>query len=137
MKRAIIKGEVKRFAMSGKDVQFNIHVVESIIDGEIFTIGTVISCVVPPAKINISDCIIKEGHLIPVKNLPEDKEPYKTALCLAVGDYVIVEMVKDDAGVWSVEGISHKPKLEQDAGEFLGGLEEILEERRKKGLKTH
>ena len=130
-KRSIIEGEVKRFAKSGKDVQFNIHVSQTIIDGNIFTIGTVISCVVPPAKIEIGDCIIKQGHLIPVKNLPEDKEPYKTALCLAEGDKVIVEMVKDDAG-WSVEGISHKPKLGQEVGEYLSSLEEILEERKKK-----
>ena len=131
-KRCIIEGEVSRFAMSGKDVCFNIEVAKSIIDGEVFTIGTTVSCVVQPAKIEIGDCLIKEGHLIPVKNLPEDKEPYKTALCLAVKDKVVVEMVKDDAGVWSVEGISHKPKLGQEVGDFLSGLEEIIEERSKK-----
>lgn len=124
--------------MSGKDVQFNIHVVESIIDGVVFTIGTVVSCVVPPADIQIGDCIIKEGHMIPVRNLPEDKEPYKTSLCLAVGDHVIVEMIKDDAGVWSVEGISHKPKLEQDAGEFSAGWKRFWKsaERKLSKLKT-
>ena len=131
-KRCIIEGKVVRFAMSGKDVCFNIHVSQSIIDGEVFTIGTVVSCVVSPADIQIGDCLIKDGHLIPVQNLPEDKEPYKTALCLAVGDKVIVEMVKDDTGVWSVEGISHKPNLGQDVGEFLGSLEDIMEERRQK-----
>lgn len=137
MKRCIIEGEVKRFAKSGDDVQFNVHVFKSIIDGEVFTIGNLVSCVVSPAKIEIGDCIIKEGHLIPVKNLPEDKEPYKTALCLAAGDKVIVEMVRDEPGVWQVEGISHKPDFGQEVGDFLSGLEEIIEERSKKGLKTH
>ena len=132
MKRAIIEGEVKRFAMSGKDVQFNVQVSKSIIDGEVFTIGTVVSCVVSPAEIKIGDCLIWDGHLVPFQNLPEDKEPYKTALSLAVGDKVIVEMVKDDTGVWSIEGISHKPNLGQDAGEFLGSLEDIMKERRLK-----
>ena len=136
-KRAIIEGEVSRFTMSGKDVQFNIEVAKSIIDGEVFTIGTMVSCVVQPAKIQIGDCLIQRGHLIPVKNLPEDKEPYKTALCLAVGDKVAVEMVKGDEGIWDVGGISLKPKLGQDVSDFLSGLEEIIEERRKKGLKTH
>jgi hypothetical protein len=91
-----------------------------------------VSCVVQPAKIQIGDCLIQHGHLTPVKNLPEDKEPYKTALCLAVGDNVAVELVKGDEGIWDVGGISLKPKLGQDVSDFLSGLEEILEERRKK-----
>lgn len=129
---AIIEGEVVRFALAGKTVEFNVRVSKTLLEKNEFTLGTVVSCVVYPEKIGIGDCIIKEGHLIPVKNFPEEKEPYKTALALAVGDKVSVELEKSEGGTWTVAGIKHNPVKGQDVDDFLYSLEEILEERKRK-----
>jgi len=129
---AIIDGEIVRFALAGKTVEFNVRVSKTLLEKNEFTLGTVVSCVVYPEKIGIGDCIIKEGHLIPVKNFPEEKEPYKTARALAVGDKVSVELKKNDADTWTVAGIKHNPVRGQDVDDFLYSLEEILEERESK-----
>jgi len=119
---AIIEGKIVRFALLGDAIEFDVLVSKTIVHKETFTLGTTVNCVVKPPKLTISDCVIKDGHVIPVpKKLTE---PFKTARCLAVGDEVSVEFKKDKNGSWEVSAITHNPHRGQDVNEFLLCLEE-------------
>lgn len=128
--KAIIEGTIVRFAMFGDGVEFSVRVSQTLIEKEVFTLGTVVNCVVQPPKLSMSDCIIKEGHVIPVPKEPV--EPLKTALCLSVRDKVTIEMEKNEKGSWEVVTIEQKPERGQNVDEFLRDVEEIIEDRRRK-----
>lgn len=131
--KAIIEGTIVRFAMLGEAVDLSVRVAQTTIKKETFTLGTVVNCVVRPPKLTMGDCIIKEGHIIPVNNTPE--EPLKTALCLTVGDKVTITLEKTEKDVWEVSSVEQKPDRGQDVDEFLHCVEEIIEERRAKSSK--
>lgn len=121
-KKAIIKGEVVRFARVGNSVEFSLRVIETNISGHTFTLGTVIGCVVRPKE--SGDILILHGHTTDAQN---PGEPFKTASALTLKDMVVMEMDKTENG-WEVTSIVHEADRGQDMNEYLCAMEERLEE---------
>lgn len=131
MEKAIIKGEVVRFARVGNSVEFSLRVVETNLSGHTFTLGTVVGCVVRPKE--SGDILILHGHTMDTQS---PGEPFRTASALTVKDMVVMEMDKTEDG-WEVASIVHEADRGQDVNEYLCALEERLEEYKVKYPKSY
>lgn len=132
MKKVIIEGTVVRlvsFRNCFTGTEFSVNVFNTIADGKTFTIRTVVSCVARQPRI--------EGepypYWMPANAVPD--EPLKTARMLALGDKVRVELKKGPTNEWEVVSIQQTADKGQDVGEFIQGIEEIIEEDKAKGIR--
>lgn len=111
--KATLTGKVTRVAKleSPQRTEFTVDVRETKIHDRVLTIAQKVTFEVG-ASYRQPDCI-------------------RLALAnLSAGDDVVVEMEKNDFGVWKVTAVSNQPHRGRPVGSFLGDIEEGLERRK-------